>query len=58
MQRRGIEIGKANGIYKGRSKATDPNTVVAWRAEHGASIKATAEHFEISVATVKRYCAT
>lgn len=57
MQKRGIEIGKANGIYKGRIKANDPATVVAWRTENGASIKTTAEHFEISVATVKRYCA-
>lgn len=57
MQRRGIEIKKANGGYKGRSKTLDPATVKAWRAEKGKSIAATAEHFEISPATVKRYCA-
>lgn len=57
MQRRGIEIKKANGGYKGRTKTFDPATVKAWRTEHGKSIAATAEHFEISVATVKRYCA-
>lgn len=57
MQARGIEIGKAKGIYKGRSKTLDPATVKAWRAEHGKSIAATAEHFQLSVATVKRYCA-
>ncbi|MDM5181182.1 recombinase family protein [Massilia sp. DJPM01] len=59
MQKRGIEVAKAadDGRYVGRSKATDPATVVSWRAEHGASIKATADHFEISTATVKRYCA-
>lgn len=59
MQKRGIEVAKAagDGRYKGRAKAIDPATVVAWRAEEGASIKATAAHFEISVATVKRYCA-
>lgn len=57
MQRRGIDIAKANGDYKGRSKTLDPATVKAWRTEEGASIAATAEHFEISVATVKRYCA-
>ncbi len=57
MQRRGIEIKKAAGGYKGRAKANDPATVVAWRAENGASIKTTAEHFDISPATVKRYCA-
>lgn len=55
MQRRGIEIGKANGIYKGRKRAADAATVSAWRAEHGKSIAETAKEFEISVATVKRY---
>jgi DNA invertase Pin-like site-specific DNA recombinase len=57
MQRRGIDVAKAEGRYKGRAKATDAASVVAWRAENGASIKATAEQFNISVATVKRYCA-
>lgn len=57
MQRRGIDIAKANGEYKGRSKTLDPATVKAWRAENGKSIAATAEHFEVSTATVKRYCA-
>lgn len=59
MQKRGIEVAKAagDGRYKGRAKATDPTHVVAWRRENGASIKATAEHFQVSVATVKRYCA-
>lgn len=57
MQRRGIEIGKAKGIYKGRAKVADPVKVKAWRVEQGKSIKETAEYFEISVATVKRYCA-
>jgi putative DNA-invertase from lambdoid prophage Rac len=55
MQKRGIEVAKANGIYKGRAKANDPATVVEWRAENNASIKLTAEHFGISPATVKRY---
>lgn len=57
MQRRGIDIGKRRGIYKGRAKAADAAAVMAWRTEHGASIKDTAEHFQISTATVKRYCA-
>lgn len=56
MQARGIGIAKAEGKYKGRAKATDAGTVVAWRADNGASIAATAEHFDISTATVKRYC--
>lgn len=55
MQKRGIEVAKAQGVYKGRAKAADAAEVIAWRTENGASIKATAEHFEISVATVKRY---
>lgn len=59
MQKRGIEIAKAagDGRYVGRTKATDPAIVVAWRTENSASIRSTAEHFEISTATVKRYCA-
>lgn len=57
MQARGIGIAKAEGRYKGRAKARDADAVIAWRAENGASIKATAEHFDISPATVKRYCA-
>jgi len=59
MQKRGIEVAKAadDGRYKGRAKTLDPATVKAWRAEHGKSIAATAEHFDISRATVKRYCA-
>ncbi len=57
MQRRGIDIKKASGGCPGRAKTMDPTSVKAWRAENGKSIAATAEHFEISVATVKRYCA-
>jgi len=41
----------------GRPKAHDGAVVVAWRKAHGASIKETAKHFEVSEATVKRYCA-
>jgi putative DNA-invertase from lambdoid prophage Rac len=60
MQKRGIDLAKAatDGRYKGRAKAMDPTTVKAWRAEHGKSIAATAAEFEISAATVKRYCAS
>lgn len=56
MQKRGIDIKKADGGYPGRAKSNDPATVVTWRTERRASIKLTAEHFEISTATVKRYC--
>ncbi|PHV38587.1 recombinase family protein [Janthinobacterium sp. BJB304] len=60
MQKRGIEVAKAagDGRYVGRAKVADPTTVAAWRAENGASIRVTAAHFEISTATVKRYCTT
>ncbi|AJA08854.1 resolvase domain-containing protein [Sphingopyxis fribergensis] len=41
----------------GRPFAADPATVREWRTAEGASIKGTAEHFGLSHATVKRYCA-
>ncbi|MGH6964601.1 MAG: recombinase family protein [Phenylobacterium sp.] len=41
----------------GRPKAHDGAAVAAWRSENGASIKGTAQHFRLSEATVKRYCA-
>jgi putative DNA-invertase from lambdoid prophage Rac len=56
-QRRGIDTAKAQGKQMGAPRKADAAVVVAWRSEHGASIAATAEHFQISLATVKRYCA-
>lgn len=58
MQKRGIEVAKAaaDGRYKGRANKLDPAEVKKWRAEEGATIARTAEEFEISTATVKRYC--
>lgn len=41
----------------GRPKARDGAAVALWRRENGASIKGTAQHFGLSEATVKRYCA-
>ena len=41
----------------GRPMEGNPAEVVRWRTEMGASIAATAEHFNLSTATVKRYCA-
>ncbi|EZP71548.1 putative recombinase [Sphingomonas paucimobilis] len=41
----------------GRPKAQDAGAVNAWRKENSASIAATAAHFGLSTATVKRYCA-
>jgi putative DNA-invertase from lambdoid prophage Rac len=54
--------GKASmGRPAGRvaSGQVDPKAVAAWREAQPvrASIKATAEHFKLSTATVKRYCA-
>jgi putative DNA-invertase from lambdoid prophage Rac len=41
----------------GRPKAADGSAVALWRRENHASIKDTVEHFGLSSATVKRYCA-
>lgn len=41
----------------GRPVAADPAAVRAWREANSASIAETAEHFGLSTATVKRYCA-
>jgi putative DNA-invertase from lambdoid prophage Rac len=41
----------------GRPPAQDAAAVRAWRAENRASIRATAEHFNLSDSTVKRYTA-
>jgi putative DNA-invertase from lambdoid prophage Rac len=41
----------------GRPPKGDKATVLAWRAESGASIRVTSEHFQLSEATVKRYTA-
>lgn len=63
MQKRGIERIKAEDALKpmherknqGRKPKADAEKVKAWRAENGKSIAETAEHFQISPATVKRY---
>ena len=54
----GLERAKAEGKALGRSKSIDDAAVCAWRAENSASIKATAEHFGISAASVKRDSST
>ncbi|KPX41405.1 recombinase family protein [Pseudomonas syringae pv. tagetis] len=56
-QMAGIERAKAEGKALGREKVIDDAQVSAWRVAQGASIKATAEHFSISIASVKRACA-
>jgi putative DNA-invertase from lambdoid prophage Rac len=42
----------------GRPVAQDSAAVALWRRDNAASIAQTAEHFGLSTATVKRYCAT
>lgn len=56
MQRRGIAISKVDGKYKGRSRTADYADARAWRVENGATIRPTAEHFGIALATAKRAC--
>lgn len=52
----GLERARAEGKNLGRAKAIDDTAVAAWRSENSASINATAEHFGISPASVKRAC--
>lgn len=42
----------------GRQPVAVGPEIGAWRKQNGASIANTAKHFNVSVATVKRYCAT
>ena len=42
----------------GRPFQADPVVIAKWRQENKASIKATAEHWKLSTATVKRYMAS
>ena len=53
----GIERARAEGKNLGRKKDIDDAAVAKWRTDNSASIKATAEHFRISPASVKRACA-
>ena len=60
MQRQGIEKAKRDNAdkYAGRRPKKDAAEVNAWRAEKGASIAQTADHFGIGKATVARYWAS
>jgi len=40
----------------GRPAKTNPADVKEWRIKHGKSLAETAEHFKLSVSTVKRHC--
>ncbi|MFD2190015.1 recombinase family protein [Pistricoccus aurantiacus] len=55
-QMAGIARAKAEGKALGRAKTFKDEDVAQWRQENSASIKATAEHFDISPASVKRAC--
>lgn len=53
-QMAGIERARADGKKLGREKVINDDEVRQWRQANSASIKATAEHFGISTASVKR----
>ena len=55
-QMAGINKAKAEGRKLGAPKQHDDRAIAAWRKETGASIATTAEHWGVSVATVKRAC--
>lgn len=57
-QMAGIERARSEGKNLGREKVIDDATVAKWRHDNSASIKATADHFGISTASVKRACQT
>lgn len=56
-QMAGIEKARQEGKSLGRTKTIADDKVASWRKENSASIAQTAEHFGISVASVKRACA-
>jgi putative DNA-invertase from lambdoid prophage Rac len=53
------ETGKTHKgkLSMGRPRQADPVEVTMWKQENKASISVTAEHFNLSLSTVKRYCA-
>ncbi|QUX93301.1 resolvase [Marinomonas sp. A3A] len=55
-QMAGIEKARSEGKNLGRDKVINDESVASWRASNQASIKATAEYFKISTASVKRAC--
>jgi putative DNA-invertase from lambdoid prophage Rac len=55
-QMAGIEKARTEGRALGREKVIDDAEVARWRQENSASIKATADRFGISTASVKRAC--
>lgn len=57
-QMAGIERARAAGQHLGRKQEIDYVEVAQWRTVNGATIRATADHFNISPASVKRACRT
>lgn len=55
-QMAGINRAKSEGKALGREKSINDKEVALWRQDNNASIKATAKHFNISTASVKRAC--
>lgn len=55
-QMAGIEKAKADGRKLGAPKQHDDAAIAAWRKETGSSIATTADHWGVSLATVKRAC--
>lgn len=55
-QMAGINKAKAEGRKLGAPKQHDDTAIAAWRKETGSSIATTAEHWGVSLATVKRAC--
>lgn len=52
----GIEKAKADGRKLGAPKQHDDAAIATWRKETSSSIAATAGHWGVSTATVKRAC--
>ncbi len=55
-QMAGIFRARAEGKHLGRTKSIDEQEVLNWRRDHQASIRKTAQHFNISTASVSRAC--
>lgn len=51
-----VSMGRPQGRRAGKDDV-QPAAVAEWRRTNGASIRETAEHFQIGKATVTRYCA-
>lgn len=52
----GILRARAEGKHLGRTKTIDEQQVSIWRRDNKASIRETAQHFNISTASVSRCC--